>query len=428
MTSQRDRNESGPRYVASRINCATLAFGCDMTGMAHRCSTDRETVSMSSDADRPNTDGGQAGSGRQYFVPAPSEDEIRRVQADRRGGDHSQRSKTDARHRTPTQRPRKPAAPKPRQPTSIPAGRKRKRVWPKVAITLLLLAIVIGGYFAYRAWSTFNAIERVDLSTALTPATGDFTNYLLVGSDSRDELDPEGASGVTGSRADTMIILRVGPSGAQMMSIPRDLWVTIADTGSSGRINGSFNRGPANLVQTITDNLGIPVNHYVEVGFASFAGLVDSLGGVPIEFPHPAFDEQSGLNITEPGVHVLTGDQALAYARSRHFTEVIDGREVKDPTADLGRQERQQKFLIAALGALGDSRNPMELLAAGDSMSSELKVDTGLGMFDMFSLARRLGGTSPETVVLPTRPTRKGNAAVLVLKEPDAEGVLDGFR
>lgn len=292
---------------------------------------------------------------------------------------------------------------------------------------VVLIALGIG-FIGWRALGTYRRVKRLDLSGALVAPTGDAVNYLLVGSDSRDEFDPEESSGVTGSRADTIIVLRIDSSGSTMMSIPRDLWVTVADTDREGRINGAYNAGPANLVRTVSNNLDIPINHYIEIGFGSFVGLVDSLGGVPIEFPNPAFDTASGLHVDQSGVVVLDGQQALAYARSRHYTEVIDGREVKDPTADLGRQERQQKFLRSALGEMGSSRNPLQVLAAGDAMSEGLHVDDQMTMLDMFRLARRLGGSDPATVILPTKPARKGQAAVLLLQEPEAMGVLAGFR
>ena len=371
---------------------------------------------------------------RQYFVPAPdtkapSGSRAAVPKPQNSGTSHSAPRSTPPRNRPGPAKSTGSAQPPLARKAQPPApARKRRRFRFRWLLVIPVVALIVLGFFAYRAVSTFNRIERVDLQGSLAASNGTTTNYLLVGSDSRAELDPEGSSGVTGSRADTIIVLRLSPEGSQMMSIPRDLWVQIADTGQNGRINGAFNRGSANLVRTVTSNLDIPINHYVEVGFGSFAGLVDSLGGVPIEFPYPAFDKQSGLNITEPGVHVLNGEQALAYARSRHFVEIVDGKERKDPTGDLGRQQRQQTFLRAALGALGESRNPIELLSAADSMSGELKVDDGLGMRDMFNLARKLGAASPETVVLPTRNVRKGKAAVLELEEPAAQEVLAGFR
>jgi LCP family protein required for cell wall assembly len=291
----------------------------------------------------------------------------------------------------------------------------------------VLLVVALLATFLW-ARNTYDRIEKIDLTDVLDPVSGDATNYLLVGSDSRSEFDPEGNSGVEGTRSDTIILLRITPDGAAMMSIPRDLWVEIADTGEMGRINGAYNRGPANLVRTVQNNLDVPVNHYVEVGFGSFVGLVDAIGGVTINFPHPVFDPGSGLNVTTAGDVILDGQQALAYARSRNYTEIIDGEEVKEPTADLGRQQRQQNFLRTALGEVGATRNPFTLVRVADAMSAELIVDSGLGFWEALTLVRRLGGSDPLSVVLPTEGVRRGDAAVLVLAQPEAEQVLAAFR
>ncbi len=296
-----------------------------------------------------------------------------------------------------------------------------------VGLVLLLLI----GYVLW-LWSSYRGINRVDLETVLDQPAGDEVNYLLVGSDSRENLDPEAPDAVEptvkGSRADTIIVLRVGPRGSVMMSIPRDLWVTNPATGKKGRINGTYNDGPANLIRAVQSNLGIPVNHYAEVDFASFAGLIDAVGGITINFEHPAFDPGSGLDVKETGPVTLDGTEALAYVRARHYTEIVDGREVKDPTADLGRQKRQQQFLTTALGEVGSERNPVALGRAASAMSGGLTLDSGVGFLDAISLARRLGGSTPETVVLPTEGARIGGASVLLLRDAAAEPVLDRFR
>ena len=292
--------------------------------------------------------------------------------------------------------------------------------------------VALLGFFGLQAFRSYRSIERVDLSAVLDPVSGDTINYLLVGSDSRNGLDPDvpvgGGTSVTGKRSDTIILLRVTPQGSMMMSIPRDLWVTIANTNKKGRINGAYNAGPANLVSTVKANLNVPVNHYMEVGFESFVGVVDALGGVTIKVPHPAFDKKSGLKIDQAGDVTLDGRQALAYARSRTYTEIIDGRPVTDPTADLGREKRQQQFLRTALADVGNSKNPIALLGVTDALSKGLIIDDSLGLFDLAGLARKLGSSSPETVELPTRPARKNGAAVLVLAEPQAQAVLARFR
>src|SRR5690606_33357146 len=215
------------------------------------------------------------GPGRQYHVPAP---------------DGSGAPGGAAPQAPPARPPRRTAPPRPPAPPTPPTapaperpggpGRRRGRRWLLVALAVLLLGLL--GVLAW-GWITWSRIETVDLDDVLDPVTGDEVNYLLVGSDARDELDPEGDSGVTGKRSDTLILLRTSSEGSRMMSIPRDLWVTIADTGVEGRINGAYNRGPANLVATVRSSLDVPVHHYVEIGFASFVGLVDSLGGVTME-------------------------------------------------------------------------------------------------------------------------------------------------
>jgi LCP family protein required for cell wall assembly len=301
-----------------------------------------------------------------------------------------------------------------------------------VVLGIPLVLLLVAGWLGWRAWSAYQGIERVDLDGVLDPVTGDEVNYLLVGSDSREGFDPDvapgGTSTVTGRRSDTIIVLRVGPEGSRMMSIPRDLWIDNPATGQPGRINGAYNAGPANLVRAVQQNLDLPVHHYMEVGFASFAGVVDALGGVTIDVEHPASDPKSGLVIEQAGPVTLDGRQALAYVRSRTYTEVIDGRPVTDPTGDIGREERQQTFLRTALADVGATRNPFTLLEVAESMSTGLVIDDSTGMGDLFGLARRLGASSPETVVLPTVPARKGGAAVLVLDQPEADGVLATFR
>jgi len=293
-----------------------------------------------------------------------------------------------------------------------------------------------------------DGLHRVDLGDALATPTGDARNYLIVGSDSREGITSDtpnvGAIGtdVTGRRSDTLIVLRIEPGSATMMSIPRDLWVENtrpaagcpdwpkcpAGSGKPGRINAAYAGGPANLVRTVTTSLGIPIHHYVEVDFVSFAGMVDAMGGITIDFPHPATDRNSGLNVPEAGPQRLDGTMALAYVRSRHYTEIIDGQPRTDPTADLGRQQRQQTFIRTVLHEVGQTRNPITAVRLVDAAAGGVRVDDALGMGDVWTLARRLSGTDPETIVLPTVGARKGGAAVLLLKEAEAAPVLARFQ
>lgn len=307
---------------------------------------------------------------------------------------------------------------------------KRLR-WKRVGgIFAVFLIVVLLGSWWY-ANSIFNRIEKVDVSAAQAHGGGG-TNYLIVGSDSADVLQ-EGDPGFDparpdGQRSDTMMLLRFAEGKAKILSIPRDLYVTNAETGGEGRINGAYNQGPVNLINTISENLGIPIHRYIEVDFVSFAGLVDGLGGVTINFPHPASDPKSGLNVTESGAVKLNGDQALAYVRSRTYTENINGELVVDPTADLGRITRQQAFLRAVFSKLGKSSNPWALARTASNVAEGLRIDDEMSLWNAITFAWKLRGLEPQPLALEVVGERRGGAAVLILQEEASEAVLAQFR
>jgi LCP family protein required for cell wall assembly len=301
-----------------------------------------------------------------------------------------------------------------------------------VLVPLFLLLVLLGGLQYAR--SVYDRIEKIPMADVLSTG-GDGTNYLIVGSDSRDVediidagLDPAGFEEGGGQRSDTMMLLRFEGGEAKMMSIPRDLYVPIAETDGSSKINAAYNGGPRRLVLTIQQALQVPIHHYMEVDFVSFAKLVDSLGGITIDFPHPAFDRNSGLDIREAGPNHLDGPQALAFVRSRHYVEVIDGEEEPDPTADLGRVERQQQFLRAVFSELGSSKNPISLARAASSTTGGLRIDDTLGLFEAMRFAWRLRSLDPTPVELPTEFGRNSSGSVLFLVEPEAQAALDQFR
>ena len=293
-----------------------------------------------------------------------------------------------------------------------------------IGLVVLLVASILGVYLW--ANSVFNRIERVEVSEALSDGSlGTGTNYLIVGSDSR-----EGVSGeVAGQRSDTIVLLHIGGGGAKILSIPRDLFVPIADTGGSQKINAAYNGGPPRLVRTVSQALDVPIHRYVEVDFLSFAGLVDGLGGVTIDFPNPAADPKSGLFVPESGPVELDGEQALAFVRSRTYTEFIDGQEVVDPTADLGRIKRQQQFLQAVFAKLSDTKNPFALASAFSKSAEGLRIDDAMTMFDAFRLAWTLrGGFDPQPLELPVDSGRNESGSVLLLREAEAQPILDQVR
>lgn len=281
--------------------------------------------------------------------------------------------------------------------------------------------------------TSWNDVERVEVS-ALLDSGGSGTNYLLVGSDSRDGIDADDPNAgvligepVAGQRSDTIMILRVEDGAASFLSLPRDLWLPISGTGGEQRINTAYAEGPERLIRTVQESLDLPVHHYLEIDLATFADVVDALGGVTVDFPNPAFDEKSGLDVRATGPVELDGSQALAYVRSRSYTEIVDGQQRVDPTGDIGRGLRQQAFLRTVLADVTETRNPFTMQRIIGALSSGLTVDDTLGIRDVLGLGWSLRGVTPESVELPVFGFRAGSAAVLGL-DAGAEEVLDRFR
>lgn len=305
--------------------------------------------------------------------------------------------------------------------------RSRGRIvaWVAAGLAGLLVVLAVGGYL----WASaiFDRIEKVDVSAQLSESPAG-TNYLLVGSDNgRNPGDQR--DNVLGARSDTIMVLRVVGGKATMLSLNRDLWVTNPATGKEGRLNATYNAGPANLIAAVTQNFGIPIDRYLEIDFVSFAGLVDSFGGIDVDFANPALDRGSGLVVPTAGRVHLDGEQALAFVRSRHYTEVIDGREVPEGgLPDVNRTQRQQVFLREIMAKAGSKRNPLTLLSAADKMAAGLRVDDDMTVFGAMRFAWQMGRLNPESVVLPVAPrTTDGGAAVLDLG-PGADEVLAQFR
>jgi LCP family protein required for cell wall assembly len=320
------------------------------------------------------------------------------------------------------------------------------RTWPKRLLIGGLAVVVVVGLVAVAgaAWGfwSFSQLRRENLNLA-EAADAAPQNYLVIGSDSREGIKKGAGSGAmldgpipAGRRSDSIAIMRVDPakSHIDMLSIPRDLWLPIAGTGHEQRINTAYGTSTQTLVDTIQQDLGIPVNHFVEVDFVGFQDLMQTIGGVPMYFDHPVRDRNSGLRVPQKGCTVLDGYQGLAFARSRHLEWNNGTRWVSDPTADLGRMTRQQILARAALSkvrklGLNDIGKVKGLVDAG---VNSVKLDDGIGVSEILDLARQFSDFDPQklqTHSLPVVPhTTDGGAAVLLLDQAAAQPTLDLFR
>jgi LCP family protein required for cell wall assembly len=232
--------------------------------------------------------------------------------------------------------------------------RDTRRTWARrgliaVTIAIAVCVIAVGLTYAYVRYR-FDQIPRAACRQCVpTDGGGAPMTVLLVGSDSREGISAAESRSFCQQQncrdqagpehSDTIILLRTDPARrkASLLSIPRDLNVAIPGTPRRDRINSTYAGGPGLLAQAISDNLHIPVNHFIGVNFVGFRGIVAAIGGINVYFPSPARDKSSGLHVTNPGCVHLDPDNALGYVRSRHYEYFEGGRWHDDPYSDFSR-------------------------------------------------------------------------------------------
>jgi len=196
------------------------------------------------------------------------------------------------------------------------------------------------------------------------------------------------------------------------------------------KINAAYAYGgPSLMVQTIRENLGIEVNHYVEVGFLGFIEMVDELGGIELTFPYPARDVSSGLDV-EAGTQTVNGETALAYARSRKYQENQGGSWVSVDATDIGRTQRQQEVVRAILAELKSPASVTEAGQIAGSLAQHMTIDATLAASSVASLAwdfRGLLTGDIEGQTLPVYGDSVGGASVVRADEPEATEMIDDF-
>jgi LCP family protein required for cell wall assembly len=201
------------------------------------------------------------------------------------------------------------------------------------------------------------------------------TNLLLLGIDTRSVKSALG-------RSDTMILTTVMPTRPYvgLLSIPRDLWVSIPGVGEN-RINTAHffaesvreDSGPAAAMDTIRANFGVDVDYYVRIRFSGFADVVDALGGLDITLQEP----MSGY---EAGTHHLTGSKALALVRDRSGSD------------DFFRMARGQLFLKAVFKQVSHPRSWPRLPAAVVALGRAVDTNVPFWLWPRLGLAvLRLG-------------------------------------
>ncbi len=264
-------------------------------------------------------------------------------------------------------------------------------------------ASIVASFFVVELYDGVADLGRIQFSGDLLDTETDSSepvNFLIIGVDSALGLDPDDPAAFGrdvdargNSLADTIALLRIDPVGGQawMLTLPRDLLVEIPNARIPvQKINAaSLIGGAPLLVETVSTNFDVRINHYVELDFLAFRDVVDELDGVPMWFPAASTDARTGFLVGERGCHVLDGDQALRFVRSRNYRELRDGAFVTVGNSDFGRIERQQAFITASIdrAIARGARNPATLTGLVSSAAESVVLDQGLTTSELVRLA-----------------------------------------
>lgn len=272
-------------------------------------------------------------------------------------------------------------------------------------------------------------IARIDVFNGLgnrPEKTSQALNYLLVGSDTREGLTKEQmrelrvgtTATAAGGRSDTMLLVHISKSRDRvyLISLPRDSLVTLPEHVSSSnknkivppsqaKLNAAFAYGGAPLlVRTIEAKTNLKIDHYVEISFAGFAGMVDALGGIEVCSKVDIDDPKSHL-VMSAGVHTLGGIEALKYVRTRDF----DGR------GDIGRMQRQQQFMSSVLRKATSSGvllNPIKMVNFINASLASVTMDSQLNSNDLLNLGKQMRNLASGNVRTLTVPLSNANGNV----------------
>ncbi|RFU87917.1 LytR family transcriptional regulator [Streptomyces triticagri] len=267
-------------------------------------------------------------------------------------------------------------------------------------------------------------ISRVDPFKDMKnrPQAGHGTNFLLVGTDGRDRISEQERrkyrlGGAPCHCTDTMMIVHLSEARdrASIVSLPRDSYAelpahTDQNTGDKHKahpvkLNAAYAEGGPNLtVRTVERMTKVKIDHYLEVDFTSFMKTVDVLGGVEICTARPLKDSHTGLDLAA-GRHRLNGGAALQYVRSRH----IGG------DADLGRMQRQQRFLAAVIAKATSSGvllNPVRFRDMSRTVLGSVRADRNFGADEMLDLGHAMRRFTPASSEFTSVPIGKMGYAV----------------
>lgn len=327
------------------------------------------------------------------------------------------------------------------EPEPSKTGRRRRIPRTLVVIGLLLLVLVLilagGVYFLTEKYA--GQVDRLPGVFAKIPeqqrpdkptsgAAEDAVTFLVAGVDTHSDVNTTGAgaSGSTTGRSDALMLVHVTGDRERInvVSIPRDTWVSVPGHGHA-KINAAYAYGgPTLAVRTVENLTGVRIDHFAVIDFAGFEDLTDALGGVTVTIPEDSYDK-ARHHRWRAGRQQLSGSDALDYVGQRYGL----------PRGDISRTHRQQQFLRALARKLLDAQtltHPLELANVVGAITDTATVDDGLSNGEMRRLAFSVRGIRGGDMSFMTAPVsglgrEAGGQSVVYLDTGQAKRVWDAL-
>lgn len=284
-------------------------------------------------------------------------------------------------------------------------------------IVLIILVLSFIGY-TYYILSSINPKNSENGENTLPAREIDWSkkiNILLVGIDQRYEDEM--------SRSDTNLLLSIDPVNKKLVliSLPRDSLVTLPGYEGDEKLAHAHSYGGVPLLtKTVESILNIEIPYYVEVNFDGFVKMIDLIGGITIDVEKD-MDYESYLGDVKihlkKGLQHLNGEKALEYVRFR-----------MDETGDIGRMERQQKFIKAVIKQALEISNTLRLQKA----LLELKnwVKTNLEPTQIIKLGLIIKNIKDENMISMTLPGTlgwKNGLSYYILDYDKIQNIVDEY-
>jgi LCP family protein required for cell wall assembly len=289
-------------------------------------------------------------------------------------------------------------------------GEAKPRVWWKFILKWLAIAIGAWLLLSLILFVISDEIESGSLPAGTTAALSGGSNMitgtdtvLVIGTDQRPagSKEPGANTHDAGSRSDTLMLWRIGGGTSRRLSIPRDTLVNIPGHGQN-KINAAYAYGgPALTIRTVEALTGVKINHVIIVNLANFPAFIDAIGGIDVKTGRICSQISGGAKnggfslFLKPGVHHLSGIQALTLARTRENA-------CNAASNDLTREGYQQKILNSIKSQLLSVGTFFRLPWASWNAPKALRTDMGpLQLMSLFAAAE-VGGSAPVKILGPT--------------------------